>query len=514
MKLRWREHEMIFVTIIIAGQIITLLLNMYHLPDVQPGINFAAGFSDNNLPFVYWRNALLPQLSSILLIFSGYLSVNLLIIPALKKISFNDFETILAVNILKPVLAIVVSSYLLAIGVNAISFYAKPHLFNYGGYQFLALFGYNDKPLTNIFFGFDRAIGLVMLILFIAGIRELIIWLLAKPGPGREYRTLIANNTTALVFLYLLILCVINPVHEKFNIYTVYATPVLLLYIYLTFRLFPLKADLSFMRRQVLTHLLLANFIAALPVLFYSILEDAGVFPFLIDWAFLFFIITPLTWLLYLQRKDKIVQLRGMEKALAKSSADLQFLRSQINPHFLFNALNTLYGTALTENAEHTAEGVQKLGDMMRFMLHENTRDFIPMHKESEYLKNYISLQQLRIQSSPDIIIEENIDEAKCNHFIAPMLFIPFVENAFKHGISLEEQSRIQIKLYCHEKEIHFEVRNSMHARRSNDPEQEKSGIGLKNVAERLKLIYPGKHHLLINNDGKEFFVQLTVLFE
>ena len=119
------------------------------------------------------------------------------------------------------------------------------------------------------------------------------------------------------------------------------------------------------------------------------------------------------------------MQLRIVEKELVKSKADIQFLRSQINPHFLFNVLNTLYGTALQENAERTAEGIQRLGDMMRFMLHENNLDFIRMNKEVEYLRNYIALQKLRTQSSPDIIIEDNINEQNCNYQIAPMLLIP-----------------------------------------------------------------------------------------
>jgi LytS/YehU family sensor histidine kinase len=194
-----------------------------------------------------------------------------------------------------------------------------------------------------------------------------------------------------------------------------------------------------------------------------------------------------------------------------QSKADLQFLRSQINPHFLFNILNTLYGTALQENASNTAEGIQRLGDMMRFMLHENNLDRIDMNREIDYLNNYIALQKLRTESSPDIIIEDNISEQNCTHKIAPMLLIPFVENAFKHGISLTEKSWIKINLACNEKEIIFSVRNSMHSRQQDDPEKEKSGIGLKNVLQRLKLIYPGKHTIAANGDGKEFFVQLSI---
>jgi two-component system, LytTR family, sensor kinase len=133
------------------------------------------------------------------------------------------------------------------------------------------------------------------------------------------------------------------------------------------------------------------------------------------------------------------------------------------------------------------------------------------MNREIEYLKNYISLQKLRTQSSPEIIIEDNIDEQSCNHQIAPMLLIPLVENAFKHGISLKKKSWIKIMLECNEKEIRFEVRNSMHTTRDNDPEKERSGIGFKNVAERLKLIYPGKHEIAVNADNQEFFVQLLI---
>jgi two-component system LytT family sensor kinase len=239
--------------------------------------------------------------------------------------------------------------------------------------------------------------------------------------------------------------------------------------------------------------------------------HEGFLFNFPVCWAIQVLVVTPLTWLLYQAQKDKILQLRGAQKALVRSKADLQFLRSQINPHFLFNVLNTLYGTALQEKAEQTATGIQKLGDMMRFMLHENNQAFIRMDREIEYLNNYISLQKLRTQSSPAISIEAHIAEQHCQHQIAPMLLIPFVENAFKHGISLKERSWITINLHCTEKEIVFEVRNSMHPRQDNDPENERSGIGFKNALERLKLIYPGKHRISVNGDGKEFFVQLAI---
>ncbi|MCK7554380.1 histidine kinase [Chitinophaga sedimenti] len=202
---------------------------------------------------------------------------------------------------------------------------------------------------------------------------------------------------------------------------------------------------------------------------------------------------------------------KNLEVALGSSSANLDFLRSQINPHFLFNALNTLYGTALQEDASRTSEGIQRLGDMMRFMLHENHQEQIKLGKELAYLHNYISLQRLRIQASDDIQIEVNIDERQCEHMIAPMLLIPFVENAFKHGISLRNRSRISITLNCDDKKIYFDVHNSVHQRPDNDPERYSLGIGLNNVRNRLDLLYPGKHELTIRQTAAEFFVHLTI---
>lgn len=510
MKIRWREHEMIFVTILVVAQIIFALLKMYDPSYRQPGIDFAAQFKENGIPFIYWRNVLLPQISSILLIYIVYLSLNLFILPSIKKISFTDFENGFTVNILRPILVIVFTSYLLAIGINVISYYARPHLFNYGDYPLLSATGYNDRPLRNLFFGFDKAVWLVILLTVLVGLRELVIWFVDKPGPKREFRVLIVNNLTPLLLVAFLITFFTNPVHEKFMDYLAWATPVLVLFIYQTFWLFPYREGRTWLQGPVLFRLLISTFAGAL----FSAIVFSGshkLFEFSLYWLFLLLIVTPLVWLLYQQRKDKILQLKGMETALAKSTTDLQFLRSQINPHFMFNTLNTLYATALREKSDQTAVGIQMLGDMMRFMLHENNLDSIPMNKEIEYLRNYIALQKLRIPTSTDIQIEDNIGEIKCNRDIAPMLLIPFLENAFKHGISLKKKSWIDIKLQCAETFLSFEVRNSVHTGYEGDMEKDKSGIGLKNVANRLKLLYPGKHELHVNRVANEFIAVLVI---
>jgi len=226
------------------------------------------------------------------------------------------------------------------------------------------------------------------------------------------------------------------------------------------------------------------------------------------------FITVPLCWLFCANRIKDNLKIRGLKTALVQSSANLDFLRSQINPHFLFNALNTLYGTAIQENADRTSEGIQKLGDMMRFMLHENTQVKISLMREVDYLKNYIDLQRLRTHTSPDIVIQTEIEESINGLPIAPMLLIPFVENAFKHGISLREASYIKITLHTEANKLFFDVQNSIHQKTGPDPEKNYTGIGLENVKQRLQLLYPEQHQLITRQTGKEYFAHLTVRLE
>ncbi len=223
-------------------------------------------------------------------------------------------------------------------------------------------------------------------------------------------------------------------------------------------------------------------------------------------------IVITLAWNIYKSRNaKKDEEIQTLKTELGKSDANLNFLKSQINPHFLFNALNTLYGTALQENAERTGEGIQKLGDMMRFMLQENTQDKILLSRDIDYLKNYILLQKLRTSTSSVINIETQIEDYAGELMIAPMLLIPFVENAFKHGISLLNPSHIKVTLQVDGNTLYFDVHNSIHIRNESDPEKGQSGIGLDNVKQRLILLYPGKHDLIIRESAKEFFIHLTI---
>jgi two-component system LytT family sensor kinase len=242
-------------------------------------------------------------------------------------------------------------------------------------------------------------------------------------------------------------------------------------------------------------------------------LDETGVLTVTLSNFFIqLLIVLPLASSIYKKRdarKDE--EIMSLKTELGQSDANLNFLKSQINPHFLFNALNTLYGTALQENAERTGEGIQKLGDMMRFMLQENTQDKIPLSRDIDYLRNYIMLQQLRTATSEGVVISTQITDYYGDLTIAPMLLIPFVENAFKHGISLINPSHIKVTLQTRENTLYFDVHNSIHIRNESDPEKRHSGIGLENVKQRLSLLYPERHELIIRETGMEFFIHITL---
>ena len=222
-------------------------------------------------------------------------------------------------------------------------------------------------------------------------------------------------------------------------------------------------------------------------------------------------IMVGLSWFIYNRNREQIRELLRFKQQLGQATSSLQLLRAQINPHFLFNALNTLYGTALQENAERTGEGIQKLGDMMRFMLHENMQDNIPIARELQYIRDYIALQRLRIRASDDITVETEIVDPLDDRRITPMLLIPFVENAFKHGISLVEKSWIRISLRFDENALYFDAYNSIHRAGAWDPEHARSGLGLENVKQRLEMLYPGRYELVIRETAREYFVHLTL---
>lgn len=222
----------------------------------------------------------------------------------------------------------------------------------------------------------------------------------------------------------------------------------------------------------------------------------------------------PALWVWYHYQQKQKGSVKVLEQKLGQSTAQLDQLRAQINPHFLFNALNTVYGLALSENADKTSDSIEKISEMMRFMLRQNQEENISLEKDLDYLKNYMGIQQMRLGNNPEIELSMEIPgEISPTLSIAPMLLIPFVENAFKHGISLQSHSFIRLNIQIEGNKLVFSLKNSTHDRIwLDDPEKNNHGIGMSNVKQRLALLYPDRHLLSVKEEEHVYNVDLTIL--
>lgn len=207
----------------------------------------------------------------------------------------------------------------------------------------------------------------------------------------------------------------------------------------------------------------------------------------------------------YVADQDKIQQ----EKQKERLKSELSFLRSQISPHFIFNILNSI--VYLIRSKSDLAESVTlKLSDLMRYMLYESENNQIPLEKEILYVENYIELQKVRFED--DVEIRYKLDGNNHGQIIEPMLLIPFVENAFKHGVGMVLEPTIDIDFKITEKDLYFAVRNKISNEMAEDKD-DSSGIGLKNVQRRLELLYPDSHQLEIRKENGWFIVTLRLSF-
>ncbi|MEI6410756.1 MAG: histidine kinase [Bacteroidota bacterium] len=197
------------------------------------------------------------------------------------------------------------------------------------------------------------------------------------------------------------------------------------------------------------------------------------------------------------------------EEQQERLKSEVSFLRTQISPHFIFNVLNSIVYLirSKSEQAEHVT---MKLSELMRYMLYQSGDAQVALEQEVSYLKNYVELQKIRFEDDVDIRL--NIQGAAGAHRIEPMLLIPFVENAFKHGVGLIPDPMIDISLKTNEKTLVFEVLNKI-APESAEDKDPASGIGLKNVRRRLELLYPEKHQLDIQNKEGLFSIRLALEF-
>lgn len=189
-------------------------------------------------------------------------------------------------------------------------------------------------------------------------------------------------------------------------------------------------------------------------------------------------------------------------------SSELRFLKAQINPHFLFNTLNNLYYLAFTQSP-NTTEVIAKLSQMMRYMMYDSNHPRVPLSKEIEYMQNYISLEKLRLSTDVPILFEVRGDVG--GQMIAPLIFITFLENAFKHGVSSTAQNAwVKAAIEISGKTCVYTVENSK-IMETDKTVTEKSGIGLQNVKRRLDLSYPDNYELNVQESPNSYAVELKM---
>ena len=198
---------------------------------------------------------------------------------------------------------------------------------------------------------------------------------------------------------------------------------------------------------------------------------------------------------------------RNKEIANEKLKAELGFLKAQINPHFLFNTLNNIYALASAQS-EHTAAAVMKLSSIMRYVLTEARNDIVPLEKEIQFISHYIELQKMRLTDKTSI--DFTVQGDPFGRQIAPLLLLPFVENAFKYGISTRERSPIGILLEIKKDSLYFSICNQKHPStmlRVTD----NTGIGISNTRRRLDLFYEDRYALNIEDKSSDFSVKLKI---
>lgn len=196
---------------------------------------------------------------------------------------------------------------------------------------------------------------------------------------------------------------------------------------------------------------------------------------------------------------------RAMQAEAEKATAELSFLKAQINPHFLFNTLNNIYSLAITKS-EHTAESIMKLSNIMRYVTDDIREDFVLLSHELECMQDYIDLQRLRLgrKMNVEFSVTGEVGEKK----IAPLVLMTFIENVFKYGISNHEPSTIRIRLAVETHSITFFCQNKLY---EHQRLVERTGIGIDNTRQRLEHLYKGRYFLDINTEGGLYTVQLTL---
>lgn len=201
--------------------------------------------------------------------------------------------------------------------------------------------------------------------------------------------------------------------------------------------------------------------------------------------------------------KNEELKHKFTQTQLQLKEQEIRFLKLQIHPHFLFNTLNTIYGLSLIK-ADQTPETILKLSNLLDYILYQVDKPLVLLSNEIKHLKDYINLEEIRF--SDTLIVNFKIEIEDESLEVPPMLFITFVENAFKHGSRPNGKLKVDINLNYSNKILYFEIINP-----SENSMNKSGGIGLENIKKRLKIIFPNKHILNINRDNKTFKVSLKL---
>lgn len=230
--------------------------------------------------------------------------------------------------------------------------------------------------------------------------------------------------------------------------------------------------------------------------------------------GFLLFNIFPYLFILACSTTYRMIQDRvkteqiSQEKETENLKTELSFLRSQVNPHFMFNVLNNMVALA-RKKSDLLEPSLIQLSSLLRYMLYETDEEKVPLQKEIEYIHSYVDLQRQRFGKNLALVVDT---ASVNNHYeIEPMLLIPFVENAFKHGTGLIDKPQIDIALYTENTTLHFVVKNK-YSDQYHDVKDKTSGIGLTNVKRRLNLLYGNQHSLSIEKKNGWFITSLTLI--
>ena len=210
----------------------------------------------------------------------------------------------------------------------------------------------------------------------------------------------------------------------------------------------------------------------------------------------------------YLVREFFRQRLHHMQLKLNQSEGELRSLKQQLNPHFLFNTLNYLYGTAMQENAARTAIGIDLMADMMRYTVTGMQQTFVPLNQEIGFIKNYLQLQKLRMPLDDEHTLETSITISDESYDIAPMVLIPYIENAFKYGISTDNASFIRIKINVENGQLFMQIDNSI---TPGTAKIKGTNSGLAISRKQLELLYAQKHKLEVKPNDATYHVQLTL---